>query len=64
VKDYEQYASTLADLHLIASVCIMLKQAALLAQLYNTLQLARSEVAANRWRQIALSRDVGGVEFS
>lgn len=31
VKDYERYASTLADLHIIAFVCIMLKQAALLA---------------------------------
>lgn len=28
VKDYERYASTLADLHLVAFVCIMLKQAA------------------------------------
>jgi len=31
VKDYERYASTLADLHLVAFVCLMLKQAALLA---------------------------------
>ncbi|MBE0692479.1 MAG: IS5 family transposase [Aquamicrobium sp.] len=31
VKDYERYASTLADLHLVAFVCIMLKQAAHLA---------------------------------
>ena len=31
VKDYERYASTLADLHLVAFVCIMLKQAAQLA---------------------------------
>ena len=31
VKDYERYASTLAGLHLIAFVCLMLKQAALLA---------------------------------
>ena len=37
VKDYERYASTLADLHLVAFVCIMLKQAALLAQVHNTL---------------------------
>jgi transposase len=39
VKDYERYASTLADLHLVAFVCIMLKQAALLAQVHNTLVL-------------------------
>ena len=31
VKDYEGYASTLADLHLVAFVCLMLKQAAQLA---------------------------------
>jgi transposase len=31
VKDYERYASTLADLHLVAFTCIMLKQAAQLA---------------------------------
>jgi transposase len=31
VKDYERYASTLADLHLVAFVCLMLKKAALLA---------------------------------
>ncbi|WP_431310439.1 transposase, partial [Methylobacterium gnaphalii] len=31
VKDYERYASTLADLHVIAFVCLMLKKAALLA---------------------------------
>ena len=30
VRDYERYASTLAGLHLIAFVCLMLKQAALL----------------------------------
>ena len=30
VKDYEGYASTLAGLHLVAFVCLMLKQAALL----------------------------------
>jgi transposase len=30
-KDYERYASTLADLHLVAFACIMLKQAAQLA---------------------------------
>jgi len=30
VKDYERYASTLADLHLIAFACLMLKQAALI----------------------------------
>jgi transposase len=29
-KDYERYASTLAGLHLVAFVCLMLKQAALL----------------------------------
>ena len=28
VKDYERYASTLADLHLVAFACIMLRQAA------------------------------------
>lgn len=32
VKDYERCASTLADLHLVAFVCIMLKHAAQLAQ--------------------------------
>lgn len=31
VKDYERYPSTLADLHIIAFVCLMLKQAAQLA---------------------------------
>jgi hypothetical protein len=31
VKEYERYASTLADLHLVAFTCIMLKQAAQLA---------------------------------
>ena len=31
VKDYERYASTLADLHLVAFACLMLKQAARLA---------------------------------
>lgn len=31
VKDYERYASTLAQLHIVAFACIMLKQAALLA---------------------------------
>jgi transposase len=31
VKDYERYASTLANLHLVAFVCLMLKKAALLA---------------------------------
>jgi transposase len=31
VKDYERYACTLADLHLVAFVCLMLKKAALLA---------------------------------
>ena len=31
VKDYERYASTLADMHRIAFVCLMLKQAAQLA---------------------------------
>lgn len=32
VKDYERYASTLADLHIIAFVCLMLRQAAQLAK--------------------------------
>ena len=31
VKDYERYASTLADLHLVAFVCLILKKAAQLA---------------------------------
>jgi len=31
VKDYERYASTLADFHLVAFVCLMLKQVAQLA---------------------------------
>jgi hypothetical protein len=31
MKDYERYASTPADLHLIAFACLTLKQAALLA---------------------------------
>ena len=31
VRDYEGYASTLAGLHLVAFVCLMLKNAALLA---------------------------------
>jgi len=31
VKDYERYASTLAGLHVVAFVCFMLKQAAILA---------------------------------
>jgi transposase len=31
VKDYERYASTLADLQLVAFVCLTLNQAALLA---------------------------------
>jgi hypothetical protein len=31
VKDYERYVSTLADLHVVAFTCIMLKQAAQLA---------------------------------
>jgi transposase len=31
VKDYERDASTLADLHIVAFVCLMLKKAALLA---------------------------------
>ena len=30
-KDYERYADTLADMHRIAFVCLMLKQAAQLA---------------------------------
>ncbi|MCJ8355507.1 transposase, partial [Novacetimonas hansenii] len=32
VKDYERYASTLASLHVIAFVCFMLRNAAILAQ--------------------------------
>jgi hypothetical protein len=28
VKDYERYASTLADLHVVAFVCLMLRKAA------------------------------------
>jgi transposase len=32
VRGYERYASTLADLHLVAFACIMLKQAAQLAR--------------------------------
>jgi hypothetical protein len=32
VKDYEGYASTLADLHLVAFACLMLKQAARLTE--------------------------------
>ncbi|MFF8799798.1 MULTISPECIES: IS5 family transposase [unclassified Methylobacterium] len=31
IKDYERYASTLADLHIVAFVCLMLKKATLLA---------------------------------
>lgn len=31
VKDYERYATTLADLHIVAFTCLMLKQAALLS---------------------------------
>ena len=31
VRDYERYASTLADLHLVAFVCLMLRKAAQLA---------------------------------
>jgi hypothetical protein len=31
VTDYERYASTLADLHLVAFTCIMLEQAVQLA---------------------------------
>lgn len=31
VKDYERYASTLADRHLVAFIYLMLKQAAQLA---------------------------------
>lgn len=30
VRDYERYATTLAKLHLIAFVCLMMKQAAFL----------------------------------
>ena len=37
VKDYEGYASTLAGLHLVAFVCLMLKNAALLPQVHNAL---------------------------
>ncbi len=32
VKDYERYARTLADLHLVAFACLMLKQVAGLAE--------------------------------
>jgi transposase len=32
VKDYERYATTLADFHVVAFVCIMLKRAAELIQ--------------------------------
>ena len=32
VKDYERCATTLADLHIVAFVCLMLKQAAILVQ--------------------------------
>jgi hypothetical protein len=32
VKGYERYTSTLADLHLVAFVCLMLRQAAQLAK--------------------------------
>jgi transposase len=32
VKDYERCAATLADLHIVAFVCLMLKQAAILVQ--------------------------------
>ncbi len=32
VKDYEGYASTLADLHLVAFACLMLKQAVQLTE--------------------------------
>jgi transposase len=31
VRDYERYASTLADLHVVAFVCLMLRKAAQLA---------------------------------
>ncbi len=31
VEDYERYASTLADLHIVAFVCLMLRQAAQIA---------------------------------
>jgi transposase len=31
VKDYERYAATLAGLHLVAFVCLMLKRVAILA---------------------------------
>jgi transposase len=31
VKDHERYASTLADLHVVAFVCLMLRKAAQLA---------------------------------
>ncbi|GJD78484.1 IS5 family transposase ISMdi26 [Methylobacterium gregans] len=31
VKDYERYASTVADLHIVAFVCLMLEEAAQLA---------------------------------
>jgi len=37
VKDYERYASTLAGLHMVAFVCIILRQAKNLRQVHNTL---------------------------
>ncbi len=37
VKDYERYPVTLEGLHIVAFVCIMLKKAALLAQIHNSL---------------------------
>ena len=37
VKDYEQYASTLADMHRIAFVCLMLSQVTRLTTVHNSL---------------------------
>ena len=37
VKDYERYAETLAGFHVVAFVCFMLKHAATLLQVHNTL---------------------------
>ena len=37
VKDYERYASTLAGFHLVAFVCLMLRQTARLVTSHNTL---------------------------
>lgn len=37
VRDYQRYPATLEGLHIVAFVCIMLKKAALLAQIHNSL---------------------------